>query len=222
MQGAQIALWGYLGACALWAVRKERLTARAVRLAALALLSASMANTIGLTIMDGKDLLRTLLPLHLCSLSAFIALGALVTQSRACEAFLWYLGLPGAAAALIFPAVEPSRWYLSMYTSFFLTHALIVFVPLLAAADGRLPQRKDAGPVFLVGNLMLLVVYGVDRLIDANYMFLRWAPAGTPLVFFERLGRPAYFALIEAGAVIIVLFMRAAIKPLGRRAATQV
>lgn len=208
MHGAQLACWLFLCGSACRAVYKGRVSGRVVRWAAAALLGASMACTITLVILDGKDLLRTLLPLHLCSLSAFIALFGLLTDSRGFYHFGWYLGMPGAFLALIFPAVEPSSWPLAMTTTFMLTHALVAFYPLLMLAQGKAPAPAAAGGVLLMGNVFLLVVYVVDKLLNANYMFLLWAPTGTPLAWMAGLGRPGYFACLELGAVLGIWAMR--------------
>lgn len=208
MQAAQLACWGWLGGAALWAARKGRVPRRAARLLTLSLLAACMATTITLTILDGKDLLRTLLPLHLCSLSAFMTLYLLATGSTACFHFCWYLGMPGAALALIFPAVEPSSWPNLMGTAFMLTHALVAFAPLLLRAQGRVPEPGSAGRVLLAGNAFFALVFLADKLLNANYMFLLHPPAGTPLVWMASLGRLGYFACLELGAVLTVWAMR--------------
>lgn len=208
MQAAQLACWLWLGAAALWAVHTRRIPARIARHVALVLLAVCMSTTIALTILDRKDLLRTLLPLHLCSLSAFMTLYLLATKNAACYHFCWYLGMPGAALALIFPAVEHSSWPNLMTTAFMLTHALVAIAPLLLLAEGRRPDPKAAGPVLLAGNAFLLLVYIMDRWLNANYMFLLWAPPGTPLAWMERLGRLGYFACLELCAVLVVWGMR--------------
>ncbi len=208
MQGAQIACWGWLGISALWAVRGGRLRGKTVARWALALLVLSMSATFGLVIADRKDILRTLLPLHLCSLSAFLTLPLLSTGRPVFLHFCWYLGLPGGVMALLFPAVAGSSWPNLMATTFMLTHALVVFAPLLWIAQGRLPRRDSAWPVLLAGNIFLAVTYIVDKLIDANYMFLLAAPPGTPLAWMQRLGQVGYLAAIELCAVLVVLGMR--------------
>ncbi len=208
MQGAQIACWGWLGASALWAVRRGKLRGRVVARWALALLVLSMSVTFGLVIADHKDMLRTLLPLHLCSLSAFLTLPLLSTGRPVFLHFCWYLGLPGGALALLFPAVADSSWPNLMATSFMLTHALVVFAPLLWIAQGRMPRAGSALAVLLAGNVFLAVTYIVDKLIDANYMFLLTAPPGTPLAWMQQLGQVGYLAAIELCAVLAVWGMR--------------
>ncbi len=219
MQLAQLACWLWLGAAALWAVYTGRVTVRSARRAALALLALCMSATITLTILDQKDLLRTLLPLHLCSLSAFMTLYLLATGNVACFHFCWYLGMPGAVLALIFPAVEGSNWPGLMTTAFMLTHALVALAPLLLLAGGQRPDPRAAGPVLLAGNAFFLLVYIIDRWLNANYMFLLWAPADTPLAWMERLGRLGYFACLELCAVLVVWGMRGLARLTRRRRA---
>ena len=208
MQAAQLACWGWLGGAALWAARRGKIPARATRIAALALLAACMTTTITLTVLDHKDLLRTLLPLHLCSLSAFLTLYLLATGNAACFHFCWYLGMPGAALALAFPAVEPSSWPNLMGTAFMLTHALVAFVPLLLCAQGRAPAPRAAGGVLLAGGGYFALTLLVNLSIGANYMFLLKAPPGTPLAWMESLGRLGYFACLWLCAALTVWGMR--------------
>lgn len=208
VQAAQLVCWGWIANAALWATWRKKIPARATRMAALVLLAVCMAVTITLTVLDHKDLPRTLLPLHLCSLSAFVTLYLLATGSRACFHFCWYLGMPGAALALVFPAVEPSSWPNLMATAFMLTHALVTFAPLLLCAQGRLPAPRAAGGVLLVGNVFFAFTFFINKLIGANYMFLLKAPSGTPLEWMEGLGRVGYFACLELGAVLTVWAMR--------------
>ena len=89
------------------------------------------------------------LPLHLCSVASIMAvLVAWGARGFALD-YLWYLGMPGATLALLFPAPAVSRWQGLFDASYYATHALIVVIPVLAstclAAYGavRLRQKRS-------------------------------------------------------------------------------
>ncbi len=155
----------------------------------------------------------TVLPLHLCSFMGIVTPFMLLMKSTALLEFTLYLGVPGALAALIFPAVLPSPWPFVMNSAFFSLHALIVLAPFLRMAGGDRPREGALGRVFLWGNMLLLFVMLVNGLLQTNYFFLRAAPTGTPLKLLQDMGQAAYIAALELTALVLlkmetVLFKR--------------
>ena len=146
----------------------------------------------------------TVLPLHLCSFMGILTPFMLFSRSAGLLEFALYLGVPGAAAALVFPAVLPSPWPILMQGAFFSMHSLIVLAPFLRMAGGVRPRPGALGRVFLWGNLLLAVVAGFNAAFHTNYFFLRSAPMGTPLYDLERMGRAAYVAALEMAALMIL------------------
>ncbi len=146
----------------------------------------------------------TALPLHLCSFMGALTPFLLFSKSAGLLEFSLYLGVPGAAAALIFPAVLPSPWPILMQGAFFSMHALIALAPFLRMAGGSRPRQGAMGRVFLWGNLLLLTVAGFNAAFGTNYFFLRSAPMGTPLYTLQRMGQAAYVAALEMAALLLL------------------
>ena len=146
----------------------------------------------------------TVLPLHLCSFVGVLTPFMLLTGSKGLFEFCLFLGVPGAVMALPFPAVLPSPWPLFMEGAFFSLHSLLVLAPFLRMADGTKPGPRALGRVFLWANLFMLLVSAVNSAWGTNYLFLRTAPAGTPLVFLQGLGQAAYVAALEAMALLFL------------------
>lgn len=146
----------------------------------------------------------TVLPLHLCSFMGIMTPVMLFSRSTGLLEFALYLGVPGAVAALVFPAVLPSPWPILMQGAFFSMHALIALAPLLRMAGGVRPRPGALGRVFLWGNLLLAVVAGFNAAFHTNYFFLRYAPMGTPLYALQKLGQAAYVAVLELAALLIL------------------
>lgn len=210
MQLIGLAAWGYAAVCAVWGLRTDRMSARAIRSAALALLLCSMGVTSALVLLEGMNWVQTLLPLHLCSACAVMCVWFYVQPTGWMFEFLFFVGMPGAALALCFPAVAVSRWQSAMDACFFLTHALVVFAPVLHIAAGERPNPAHALRAYGVLALYAAGVLAVNVLLGTNYLFLMAAPAGTPLMGLWQLGRGAYWAALALLALLAVLVQRAA------------
>ena len=164
----------------------------------------AMAVQEGVLLASGMLAWQTGLPLHLCSMMGVLSLPMLLSGRR----FLWhlsiYLGLPGAAMALLFPAVLPTPWPLVTELSFFALHAGLILAPLLPLCLGQRPSPMGA---VTSGGFLLAVGVAVIALNDrlgSNYLFVSWAIPGTPLGMLARWGLTGY-RLALAGLVALVL-----------------
>ncbi len=172
----------------------------------------SMGMQIFLLAKMGLAGVGTVLPLHLCSFMGIVTPFMLLSSSLGLLEFTLFLGVPGALAALIFPAVLPSPWPLVMEIAFFSLHALLVLAPFLRMADGSWPRPLALGRVFLWGNILLLFVMLMNSLLNTNYFFLRSAPAGTPLSQLQSMGQAAYIAALELAALLLLKIETVAIR----------
>jgi hypothetical integral membrane protein (TIGR02206 family) len=177
---------------------------KAASLAVSALVLLCMATQIFLLWKMGLAGVGTVLPLHLCSFMGILTPFMLLTRSAGLLEFTLYLGVPGALAALIFPAVLPSPWPLIMEGAFFSMHALIALAPFLRMANGARPRQLALGRVFLWGNILLLLVMGFNAIFKTNYFFLRNAPTGTPLFLLQNMGQAVYISTLEITALVLL------------------
>ena len=153
---------------------------------------------------------QTGLPLHLCSLMGLISLPMLLSGNR----LLWhaslYLGLPGALAALLFPAILETDYPQLTVVSFHAMHVCLLLAPFLPLSLGRMPSPRGAGSAW--GLLLLLgcVALTVNALLESNYLFLSWAPPGTPLALLTGGGRTAYVLTLTALSALLLALEAAA------------
>ena len=217
MQAVNLGVWGYFGLCAIVSLRQKRRGLRAISRLALVLLAAAMTTTYLCVLVSGESIVQTLLPLHLCSLCAFLSLLFYARPTPGVYHFLWYLGMPCASLALAFPSILRVPWQGPLDAAFFATHALIVLAPLMQVAQGALPRPDAALRTLAWGNVFAAVVYACNRMLGTNYLFLMAAPYGTPLQFFESLGRIPYLLTIEVIGAGAVGAMYAAARGLERR-----
>lgn len=175
-----------------------------------ATLAISLAVTMGVMAAQGRG--REAIPLHLCGLSALSALAVAFGARGALLDFLWYIGLPGALLALIFPAPAISRWQIVLNLSYAVTHALIVLIPLAAMKRGGRP-RPDGAPVTLIAlQLAALAAFAVNRALGTDFMFLCAPPAGTPLEAVFTWGYLPYLCALDGMMLVCCLIMGALLR----------
>lgn len=177
---------------------------RAMMRALRVVLGASLLTTEAILLLQGRW--QEAIPLHLCSLSALAALALTCRASQGLIDFLWYLGIWGAALALAFPAPAVSRWQALLNASYYVTHALIVVIPLTCMAAGRRPRRGRGGRMFALMQGIALVAWWVNRRLGTDFLFLMAPPLGTPLEIAFAWGYPAYLLALEAllGALLLL------------------
>ncbi len=161
---------------------------------------------------------RTGLPLHLCSCMGVLTLPMLLTGNRHLTHLSLYLGLPGAAAALLFPAVAPTPWPQLTALAFHTMHTGVLLAPLLPLLTGWRPAPEgvwEAGG-FLV--LLALVALGVNALTGGNYLFLQSPASSGPLGLLAGHGVTAYRLLLTLLAAAVLALEQALVRLLLRRA----
>lgn len=163
MRAVSLGIWGYIGACALGALRRDGRRERAVARFLFALLALSMATTYLCVAQSGESIVQTLLPLHLCSLCAFLSLAFYLRPAEELYHFLWYLGMPCASLALLFPSILRVPLAGAAGRGLFATHALIVLSPADAHRAGVPAPRRGALRTLLWGNAFAACVYAANR-----------------------------------------------------------
>ena len=145
------------------------------------------------------------LPLHLCSINIFIVAFHAWKPFRAVGAFLYTVCIPGAIAALLFPSWTSLPLGNFMHWHSFTIHILLALYPLVLALSGELKlSLKDIPKCLLILVGMAIPIYGINMLLNTNFMFLMYVEEGNPLRFFEQLwGNHLYgYPVIIAGVLI--------------------
>lgn len=149
------------------------------------------------------------LPLHLCDVSALLVGAVCLRASRtptlepALERpaeICFYLCTGGGLAGLAVPQVDATH---PTFAPFVAWHTALVVAPLLLVAHGMSPTFAGIGRSLGVLFGLAVFVAIVDVAIDANYMFLRRAPAGTGAILFA----PPFhvITLLAIGAIVMLI-----------------
>lgn len=142
------------------------------------------------------------LPLELCSLSLLITAFLLWTGNKHVVDFVVFAGIGGALQAIVTPVLDMDFPHFR-YFHFFYTHAMIILTGLYFIwIKGYRPTFKGVVKTMLVLNVLLPVILLVNKLVEANYMFLRNKPENGSLL--DVLGPyPWYILSLEAVAFLI-------------------
>ena len=167
----------------------------------------------------GGNFRWTYLPLHLCSINVFCILWHVWRPSAWMDNFLYMVCVPGAVAALLFPAWNTLPIMNGMHIHSFLAHIMLATYPIVLTISGEIQPDVKKIPAclgMLVG--MAIPIYVLNRLLGTNFMFLMYAEPGNPLYLFERwFGSHLWgFPVITAG-VLLVMYVPVVLLNKGRK-----
>ena len=165
---------------------------------------AAMALQEMMLLGSGQLTWQTGLPLHLCSMMGLLTLPMLLTRNRALWHAALYLGMPGAALALLFPAVIETPWPRLTALGFHMLHVLVFLAPLLPLGLGERPEPRGAVQAWLILALAALMAMAVNGLLGSNYLFLAGAVPGTPLMSFARWGVWWYRGILAGVCTLLI------------------
>lgn len=204
MQWALLAAWTGV----IWAGTRGRGESRRLMGCVAFMLALSMGTQLWLLKLDGLLTLETALPLHLCGLFGVLSIPMLLWGAPAplYEAGV-FLAAPAAFCTLFFPAVIACSHPVLMRLAFTRLHVLLALMPLLFWRTGK-PLPTDPRRTFLLGNGYLLAVGAFNRVFHTNYLFLRAAPAGTPLSALFSRGAPFYIGALEMLCMLVFVWLK--------------
>ena len=127
------------------------------------------------------------LPFHLCGINILLIGFDLFKQTNTIRNFLYYLCIPGAMLALLFPNWTVLPCFNFSHIHSFVIHILLVMYPLLLVTSGEVkPNIKTMPKCILLLILMAIPIYFVNLFADTNFMFLMDPESGNPLGLFEK------------------------------------
>lgn len=147
------------------------------------------------------------LPFHLCSINIFLIAIHAYKPSKVLDNFLYTVCIPGALAALLFPTWTSLPLANGMHLHSFTVHILLMLYPAVLTLSGDIqPDVKQLPKSLGLLVLMAIPIYGLNLLLDTNFMFLRSADPGNPLYFFETLwgNHLLGFPVIIVGVLLVM------------------
>lgn len=145
-----------------------------------------------------------LLPLHLCNLTLILALIVSFTQSTALFQPLYFWGI-GALFAIITPELtEGFKDPVSL--SFFITHFFILLSMFYTMLFFRFrPTKVGSISSFILLNIILIVVFFVNKKLGTNYLYVNRLPATSTIL--DVLGEWPYYIFSVEMVYIVLSFV---------------
>jgi len=170
-------------------------------------LVSAMGTQLLLLRLDGLFTWKNALPLHLCSLFGVLTIPMLHHSCSLYKEAICFLGAPAAFLTLFFPAVIRCSHPMLMQVAFYQLHVLLSLIPLFFYRTGK-PLPTDPRRTLVLGSSYLVFICLFNRLFGTNYLFLRAAPAGTPLVWMFRRGTAFYLCALELLCILVFSFLK--------------
>ena len=127
---------------------------------------------------------------------------------------MYFVCLPAACAALLFPTWAPLPPLNFMVIHSFTVHFLLALYPLALTLCGDMDPQPRAFPrCFALLAAMAVPIWFFNRAFGTNFMFLMRAGEGNPLKLFERfgshlLGYPVLLAVVFAVMYLLLRVLR--------------
>jgi hypothetical integral membrane protein (TIGR02206 family) len=155
---------------------------RSVRLGLAAFL-VSMSALHVLWVLDNRPVsVWEFIPLHLCDLSIFLALYALLTKQRLAAELLYFWTCSGTFLAMVLPAIDRGFPSLRFFIYFSLHGGVVVVAIVLVYGLGLQPDRRSPLRAFGLTLIYTLVVALIDLATGQNYLFLAHKPGEETLL----------------------------------------
>jgi hypothetical integral membrane protein (TIGR02206 family) len=170
-----------------------------------------LANEVGhwgyrlATVPDFNDILRKYLSLHICGLAVFATALALLFRHQILYETAYFWGLVGTLNAIITPGGLEVGFPKYRFFQYFIAHSGIVVGVLFATLGLRMrPTLRSLFRSFLILNVYMVAIAGINLLLRANYMFICKPPDTESPFFFAPW--PWYIPILD-GVTFVLFFI---------------
>ena len=157
------------------------------------------------TVQSFRFFVQNHLPLHICGVALFVVVFALLRRNQILYEIGYFWGIVGTLNAVITPqlAVDFPHYRFFQY---FIAHGGIVTSVLFATWGMRMrPTFKGLLRSFLLANLYMVGIAGVNLLLKSNYMFICEPPHTKSPFFFAPW--PWYIPILDGVAFVLFFFV---------------
>lgn len=148
---------------------------------------------------------QTELPFQLCDIGALAIALFLLYKNDLLFKLGYFWGLGGGIQTILTPDLQTGFPHIH-YFFYFIPHGLSMVCTIYAIVVFKYrPTLKSVGQVFLITLGYAAIIYPINLLLDANYLFLLRKPHGTTLLTF--LGPWPWYILSLMGVAVVVFFI---------------
>ena len=148
------------------------------------------------------------LPLHLCSINIIIITYHSFKPNTTVDNFLYAVCLPSAIAAILAPIWTNLPLLNFMHIHSFTIHILLATYTVMLVAGGDIyPDIRLVAKAIMFTCIIAIPIYGVNLVLNTNFMFLMGVDEGNVLHFFqENLGFHLLGVPIIESIIIFILY----------------
>ncbi|TLS35750.1 TIGR02206 family membrane protein [Pseudalkalibacillus caeni] len=146
------------------------------------------------------------LPLHLSSISLFLAVIMLLTKNKLAFEFTYFAGLGSAIQAMLTPDLDIYSFPHFRYIHFFISHGGVAIACLfMILAERFKPTLRSLWRSFAALNAYTAFIFIVNKIVDGNYMFIMRKPHNPSILDF--LGPWPWYILVLEGIALVSFFI---------------
>lgn len=141
------------------------------------------------------------IPLHMCNFLPFVMIWVYASKSRLIWATSFFWVILGVSQANLTPSVEFSLFHYDAIR-YWTVHLGLVLLALYPAVQWKWTlELKDVARTFLALNGIAIIIYGLNLLLNSNYLYVMGKPPGT--TFFTLLPDWPYYILVLEVIIIV-------------------
>lgn len=155
----------------------------------------------------GQWTVQTMLPLHLCSVLVFASAYMLLVKDKRIYEFVYFLGIGGATQALLTPDAGAYGFPHFRFFQVMVSHGAIFVAALyMTFVEGWRPYWSSLRRVIVWGNIYMIAIFLLNRVLGSNYLFIAHKPETASLI--DVLGPwPLYIFSLELIALVMCLLL---------------
>lgn len=175
---------------------------RKILLGVSVFLSIAQLSKIPLNLYVGTFDITKDIPLHMCNFLPFLMIWVYTIKSRVIWATIFFWIILGVSQANFTPSVEYSLFHFDAIRYWMVHMGLILLAIYPAFVWNWELELKDVSRTVIWLNIIALVIYGINLILNSNYLYVMDKPAGT--TFFSILPPwPNYILVLE---IIIIIW----------------
>ena len=155
----------------------------------------------------GEWTMQTHLPFHLCSVLVWSSVVMLLTRNYRIYEFAYFLGIAGAAQALLTPEAGIYGFpHFRVFQTLFAHGSIVTGAIFMTVVEGYRPTWSSLKRVVIWMNIYAVIVAGVNVLIGSNYLYTLHKPETASLM--DVLGPwPLYLISLELIALLLCILL---------------
>ena len=153
----------------------------------------------------GHWTVQTMLPLHVCSVMIWLAGFMLIFKLRPIYEFAYFIGIAGAMQALLTPDAGIYGFPHYRIIQTMISHGILITATIyMTTVEGFRPTWKSFWRVLIGLNLYAALIYPINLLLGADYLYINGKPATASLL--DALPPWPYY-LIYMEVLLVVIFL---------------